>query len=315
MVEQAAHHHTIERVCAALMVSPSGYHAWQQRKTSPCQRHQDDVRITEQIRAVHHAHYGCYGSPRIHAALRAEGEAVSKHRVARLMREAGIEGKRTHRRIGTTVADPQAQAAANLLNRDFTAKTPNQKWVADVTYIPTTQGWLYLAVVLDLYARKVVGWATSTDFDQQLVMLALKQALETRPAPTLHHSDRGVQYTSLAYQQLLTDNGIQSSMSRTGQPYDNAVMESFFASLKEEKRHAKRYTSYQQAESALLAYIEGFYNRTRLHSTLGYLSPDAYERNFRQQQQVSQQPTHRPHRRSHNNKNCAHKEKAKAVLA
>lgn len=312
MVEQAAHQHTLERACTALMVSPSGYHAWQQRKESPCPRRRDDVRITEQIRAVHHANHGCYGSPRIHAALRAEGEAVSKHRVARLMRESGIEGRRTHRRISTTVADPQAQAAANLLNREFTATAPNQKWVVDVTYVPTAQGWLYLAVVLDLFARKVVGWATSTSFDQNLVIKALKQALTTRKAPTLHHSDRGVQYTSLAYQQLLAKNKIKSSMSRTGQPYDNAVMESFFATLKEEKLHHERYANYQQAESAVLRYIEGFYNRTRLHSTLGYLSPDAHERNYRQQQRALQQTTDH---RSHNNKNCPDKEKAKAAFA
>jgi putative transposase len=314
MVEQAAPDHSLERACAALLVSPSGYHAWQQRKQTPCPRRQDDVRITEQIRAVHHAHHGCYGSPRIHAALRAAGEAVSKHRVARLMREAKIEGKRTHRRSGTTVADPQAQAAANLLNREFTATAPNQKWVADVTYIATAQGWLYLAVVLDLFARKVVGWATSTNFDQQLVLLALEQALATRPAPTLHHSDRGVQYTSRAYQQLLADRGIQASMSRTGQPYDNAVMESFFASLKEEQLHHARFATYAQAESALLHYIEGFYNRTRLHSTLGYLSPDAYEHNYQQLQQAPQRPLHRRTLNT-NNKNCPDKEKAKAAFA
>ncbi len=180
MVEQAAQHHTVERSCSALMVSPSGYYAWQKRKESPCQRRQDDIRLIDQIRAVHHTHYGCYGSPRIHAALRAEGEVVSKHRVARLMREASIEGKRTHRRVSTTVADPEAQAAANLLNRNFTARAPNQKWVVDVTYILTAQGWLYLAVVLDLFARKVVGWATSTSFDQELVILALNK--HSKPA-------------------------------------------------------------------------------------------------------------------------------------
>jgi len=315
MVEQAAQHHAVERSCSALMVSPSGYYAWQKRKQAPCQRRQDDIRLIDQIRAVHHAHYGCYGSPRIHAALRAEGEVVSKHRVARLMREASIEGKRTHRRVSTTVADPEAQAAANLLNRNFTARAPNQKWVVDVTYILTAQGWLYLAVVLDLFARKVVGWATSTSFDQELVILALKQALQTRSAPALHHSDRGVQYTSIAYQQLLADHGIQASMSRTGQPYDNAVMESFFASLKEEQPHNKRFDSFQQAESALLHYIEGFYNRTRLHSTLGYLSPDAYERIYWQQQQALQQPTHSPQQHSHNSNNCADKEKARAAVA
>ncbi|MGV0977275.1 MAG: IS3 family transposase [Azonexus sp.] len=312
MVEQAAHHHTIERACAALMVSPSGYHLWQQHNTSPCQRRLDDVRITEQIRAVHHANYGCYGSPRIHAALRAAGETVSKHRVARLMRESGIAGKRSHRRVSTTVTDPQAQVAANLLNRRFTATAPNQKWVVDVTYLPTAQGWLYLAVVLDLFSRKVVGWATSTSFDQKLVITALKQALETRQAPALHHSDRGVQYTSLAYQQLLARNAITSSMSRTGQPYDNAVMESFFATLKEEQLPARRYATVQQAESALLRYIEGFYNRTRLHSTLGYLSPDAYERNYRQRQRALQQPADRP---SNNNQNCPDKETAQAPFA
>ena len=311
VAEQAAQHHSVERACAALRVSPSGYYAWQQRKALPCPRRQADVRITDQIRAVHQAHHSCYGSPRIHAALRATGEQVSKHRVARLMREAGIQGRRSQRRVGTTVVDPQAQVAANLLNRDFTAQAPNQKWVADVTYIATAQGWLYLAVVLDLFARKVVGWATSSRFDQELLIQALKMALETRPPPLLHHCDRGVQYTSLSYQQLLAKNKIQASMSRTAQPYDNAVMESFFATLKEEKLHHARYATYQQAESALLHYIEGFYNRTRLHSTLGYRSPDAYEYNDRQRQHALHPPTNR---RYHHN-NCPDKEKAKAALA
>jgi transposase InsO family protein len=315
MVEQAAQNHTLERACRALMVSPSGYHAWQQRKHTPCLRRQADVRISAQMRSLHQAHHGCYGSPRMHAALRAQGTPVSKHRVARLMRTAGIEGKRTHRRRSTTVVDPEAQVAANLLNRAFTATAPNQTWVADTTYLATDQGWLYLAVVLDLYARKVVGWATSSRFDKELVCKALEAALQTRPAPALHHSDRGVQYTSQAYQQLLADHKIQVSMSRTGQPYDNAVMESFFASFKEEQRPAGcaalRFATFQQAESATLHYIEGFYNRTRLHSTLGYISPDAAEAAYGRQPHSAVQPSHRAAPNSHNPR----KEKAKPLVA
>ena len=200
------------------------------------------------------------------------------------MREAGLQGLRTHpRRNGTTVSDPAAQKAANVLNRDFTAVAPDQKWVSDVTYVETKQGWLYLAVLLDLYARKVVGWATSASFDKELVCKALEEALATRKAPALHHSDRGVQYTSLAYQQMLAAAGIQPSMSRVAQPYDNAVMESFFATLKEERLHTERYATHRQAEAAIFEYIESFYNCTRLHSTNGYKSPNALERTYQEQ--------------------------------
>lgn len=284
MVEQAVQYASVERACSALVVSPSGYYAWQRRKTSPCRRRQADLRLLQQIRRLDALHHSRYGSLRIHAALRQSGEQVSKHRVARLMREAGIQAKRTHRRRSTTVVDHQAKYAANLLDRNFAATAPNQKWVADVTYVPTEQGWLYLAVVLDLYSRKVVGWATSPSFNEALVCQALQEALATRPAPALHHSDRGVQYTSLSYQRLLAEHGIETSMSRTGEPYDNAVMESFFASLKEEHLHSMRFVTFQQAESALLRYVEGYYNRTRLHSTLNYLTPDAYEAAYWRQQ-------------------------------
>lgn len=289
MVEQQRDERTVKHLCHGLGVSPSGYYAWRRRRLAPPSvRQQEDARLTVRIVAAHKASRGAYGSPRICAALRAEGTTISRHRVTRLMRGANIQGLRTHRRrIGTTTSDPAAQKAANVLNRDFTATAPNQKWVADVTYVESGQGWLYLAVVLDLFARKVVGWHTSATFDQELVCKALELALATRKAPALHHSDRGVQYTSIAYQKMLVEAEIQPSMSRVAQPYDNAVMESFFATLKEERLHTERYATHRQAQAALFEYIESFYNRTRLHSTIGNTSPDAFEQQYREQQELN----------------------------
>jgi transposase InsO family protein len=174
--------------------------------------------------------------------------------------------------------------ASNLLDREFTATAPNQKWVADVTYIPAQHGWLYLAVVIDLFSRKVVGWAMAARFDSRLVCAAINDALSTRPAPKLHHSDRGVQYASLDYRQLLAKHTIQSSMSRIADCYDNAVVESFFATLKQEALHQTRFASLADAERTLFRYIDGYYNCTRLHSYLGYSSPNDFERNYFQAQ-------------------------------
>jgi putative transposase len=308
MVEKLREQHTVKRLCRALSVSQSGYYAWRKcRQTPPSARRQEDARLTAQIVAAHKASRGAYGSLRIRAALCDTGTQIGRCRVMRLMRAADLQGLRTHRRrVGTTVSDPAAQKAANILNRDFTAKTPNQKWVTDATYIETRQGWLYLVVLLDLFSRKVVGWATSADFNAALVCKALKAALETRAAPALHHSDRGVQFTSLDYMALLKKNKIESSMSRIAQPYDNAVMESFFATLKEERLHGVHFATHQQAQAALFEYIESEYNRTRIHSTIGYTSPDAFERKYWAQQALQKDT---------GNNNCNNPDKEKATTA
>ncbi len=267
--------------CVALEVSLSGYRAWcRRKKQGPSQRQHQDALLTERIVAIDAESGGVYGGPRIHAALRQAGVACSKHRVARLMREAGVRSRRaSKRRHGqTTDSNHSLPVAENLLARDFTATAPDQKWVADITYIPTQQGWCYLAVKLDLYSRKVVGWALSNRCDRELVIHALKNALEVRKPPQLLHSDRGVQYASRAYQQELKAAGIQCSMSRPGECHDNAVAESFFASLKGESLPTKRsFANLDEARRAIFAYIDGFYNRRRYHSTLGQCSPDAFE--------------------------------------
>jgi transposase InsO family protein len=273
---------TIRNGCAALEVSESGYADWQQRQTqAPCLRAQADAALTEQITAIYTESGGSYGSPRIHAVLEDQDEThCSVHRVARLMRAAGLQSVRHRRRqrIQTTNSRHDLQVAPNHLDQDFTASAPDRKWVADTTYIATEAGWLFLAVVLDLYSRKVVGWATATRFNRELVCRALNNALVVRQAPHVLHTDRGVQYASDAHQQLLAEHGILGSMSRSGNCYDNAVVESFFSSLKSELDLTRRsFANPLEAERALFAYIEGFYNPHRLHSSLDYCSPDAFE--------------------------------------
>jgi transposase InsO family protein len=244
-----------------------------------------DAQLTEEIRQEFSAHRGRYGSPRLHAELRDQGRSVARKRVARLMREAGLYAKRKRRRALTTRRDPSHPVAPNLLNREFTASAPNKKWVTDITYIPTMQGWLYLAVILDLYSRMVVGWSMSGNCDEQLVERALDQALARRrpKAGLLHHSDRGSQYTSQAYQACLEQSGIQSSMSRKGNCWDNAAMESFFGTLKDECVESTIYSSHDEARLELFTYMEVYYNRVRRHSTLGYVSPLNYEQMSNQQ--------------------------------
>lgn len=268
--------------CAALAVSESGYADWQRREQEgllSC-RAQDDATLTAQIRAIHTASGASYGSPRIHAELKEAGVHCSVHRVARLMRLAGLQSVRYRkpRRIQTTDSNHDQPVADNHLQREFSAKAPNQKWVADTTYIATEAGWFFLATILDLYSRKVVGWATSTSFNRELVCRALTNALELRPAPALLHTDRGVQYASNAHQKLLADHKIQCSMSRRADCWDNAVMESFFASLKSELNlNACSFANAAEANRKVFAYIAGFYNPSRLHSSLGYRSPDDFE--------------------------------------
>ena len=267
--------------CEALEVSASGYYAWLDRPPSPrAQRHDQ---IQGAVQQLHTESHGIYGSHKIARELeeRPELESACRNTVAKAMRELGLKSRISRVFTPTTTqADPTKQPAPNQLAQDFTATAPNRKWVTDITYLPTAEGWVYLAVVLDLFSRKVVGWALSNSLATELVSAALRQAVETR-RPTgqhlLHHSDRGCQYTSDAYQQTLRTLGIQCSMSRTGCCYDNAVMERFFWSLKHEWTNHERFHHLEEARLSVFQYIETFYNSQRLHQTLGYLSPNQFE--------------------------------------
>lgn len=227
----------------------------------------------------------CYGSPRVMHALRSDGHRLSRRRVARLMREQGLRATQPRRSVITTDSRHCEPIAENVLARDFAADRPDQKWAGDITYIPTSEGWLYLAVFLDLFSRRVIGWSMSERLDAELARAALRMAIQARQ-PTqqlIVHSDRGVQYAAGAFRQMLDDWSITPSMSRRGNCYDNAVSESFFATLKKELVHAERYSSRDEARASLFEYIEVFYNRDRLHSTIEYRSPVAYERLWIQQ--------------------------------
>jgi transposase InsO family protein len=282
-IEQHKQEFPVVVMCQVLDVSESGFYAWRKRAT--CQRKREDAHLTEEIRQEFHAHHGRYGSPRLHAKLHDQGRSISRKRVARLMREARLCAKRNRRRGLTTRQDPTHPVAPNTFNRDFTAPEPNKKWVGDMTYIPTAQGWLYLAVILDLYSRIVVGWSMSANCDEDLAGRALDMALARRrpEAGLLHHSDRGSQYTSRAYRLSLEQSGIVVSMSRNGNCWDNAAMESFFGSVKEECVGNTIYASHEEARLALFIYLEVYYNRIRRHSTLGYVSPLVYEQRALQQ--------------------------------
>jgi len=271
----------IQRMCHVLGVGRSGYYAWCSRSAS--QRIQEDEVLLVKIQQEYQISRGTYGSPRIHAALQKQGVKCSQKRVARLMRLHKIAGqKRRKRRPITTQRDPSAMPAPNLLNQEFHASAPDQKWVSDITYIETAEGWLYLASVLDLFSRKVVGWAMADHMEASLVEDALKMALQQRQpeAGLLHHSDQGRQYTSVAYQSRLANAHCQVSMSRTGNCYDNAAMESFFGTLKTECA-TQPFATRAQARTAIFEFIEAWYNRQRLHSSLDYLSPMEFEQNSR----------------------------------
>ena len=243
---------------------------------------QANEKLLAKIRAVHSRSRKTYGSLRVHAELVVDGFQVGKNRVARLMRAANLCGQRKRKQPRTTNSQHRHPVAPNHLNREFHAIRPNEKWLVDITYIPTAEGWLYLAVVLDLFSRKIVGWAFSAALESDLVEQAFRMAVHSRPAlrGLLHHSDRGSQYAGHAYQQLLSDQPILVSMSRTGNCYDNAPMESFFSTLKCEHVHFQNYQTRQEAQTDIFAYIVGFYNRQRRHSSLDYLSPDEFERRY-----------------------------------
>lgn len=264
-------------MCRVLGVSKGGFYAWLKRP--PSAREQEDGKLAERIAQIYQQHRGRYGSPRIHQQLHDEGIHVGRKRVIRLMKQAQLAAYHTTHRMGTTQADPAATPAENVLDRAFEAEHPNEKWVADVTYIATGAGWMYLAAVMDLYSRRIVGWAMAATQDEALVERAMAMAVTHRkpPAGLLHHSDRGCQYTSHAYQTFLNDYGIRVSMSRKGNCWDNAVMERFFGTLKRECTSRVRFATHEQARSALFEYIEVYYNRVRKHSTLGYLSPVQFE--------------------------------------
>jgi putative transposase len=263
----------IAAMCRLFAVSRQGYYAYIRSLSSP--RVAREVALQAQIRAVHATADGCYGSPRVHEELRRQGVRVGKRRVEGSMRALGLHGVQRRRHIVTTRSNPAHPVAPNRLARDFVATRPNERWVTDITYIWTGEGWAYLAAILDLYSRAVVGWALSTSLSTELPLIALDNALRTRgPAPgLLHHSDRGCQYTSAEYRSALASASITVSMSRRGNCWDNAVAESFFATLKTEMVYRRSWSSRVSLREALFEYIELFYNRKRIHSTLGYTTP------------------------------------------
>lgn len=271
------------RMCKELEVSPSGYYAWRGRP--PSKREMANQELTAKIKQAFEDSGGVYGSPRIYQVMRKLGLMCSKNRVARLMRAAGLRAKRSRRFRATTKRNKSHRPAPNRLKRDFSAQRPNQKWLADITYIPTLEGWLYLAAILDLYNRQIVGWAMSNRMTGDLTLKALRMAIrQRRPEPGLiHHSDQGSQYTDGEYQAVLKAHHLLPSMNGVGTWYDNAPMESFFATLKSELVNHRRYRTRNEASPDLFYYIEGFYNRRRLHSSLGYMSPVAYEQLYHKQ--------------------------------
>jgi len=268
----------VDVVCRVLAVSRSGFYAWSRRAVSGRDKRQAE--LVEKIRAVHEQSRRSYGSPRVTAELRDRGVSVCENTVARLMRRAQIKARVRRRFVPRTTDSAHTHpVAANHLDRDFAADAPDRKWACDITYVPTDQGWLYLAVVLDLYSRKVVGWSMRDHLKAELVSEALRMAIRSRHPDVglLHHSDRGVQYACADYQLLLKENGITCSMSRCGDCHDNAVVESFFGSLKTELVYHEHWRTREQARRRLFEWIEVFYNRQRRHSSLEYLSPERFE--------------------------------------
>jgi putative transposase len=267
----------VATVCQVLGVSASGYYAWRHRPWSA--RAQADRALLEQIRAIHEHSRGTYGAPRIQAELAARGIHIGRKRVARLLQAAGLAGVSRRPFVTTTRRDPTARPAPDLVQRRFAVEGPNQLWVADITYIPTWAGFLYLAVVLDAWSRRVIGWAMATHLRTELVLDALNMAVtQRRPTGVIHHSDQGSQYTSLAFGRRCEDAGVRPSMGSVGDAYDNALCESFFATLECELLDRRRFATQVEARLAVFDFIEGWYNPHRRHSALAYLSPLAYER-------------------------------------
>jgi putative transposase len=268
--------HRVSTTCRVLEISPSGFYACRSRP--PSARSLEDARLAERIRAIHEGSRGTYGAPRVHAELADEGVRIGRKRVARLMRAEGLRGVSRRRFETTTVRDASARAAPDLVRRDFAAKAPDQLWVADITYVPTWAGFLYLAVVLDAWSRRVVGWAMATHLRSELVLDALEMAVRQRqPAGVVHHSDQGCQYTSLEFGRRCREAGVRPSMGSVGDAYDNAMCESFFATLECELLDRRRFRTQAEARMAVFDFLEGWYNPRRRHSALDYRSPIQYE--------------------------------------
>jgi putative transposase len=270
----------VRTMCKVLKVSASGFYAWQKRP--PSRRALEDAVLTERIRAIHAMSDGTYGSPNIHAELRDEGTRVGCKRVARLMRAAHIRGVSRRRAfVVTTQRDPKQRPAPDLVKRQFVAAKANELWVADMTYVPTWAGFIYLAIVLDVWSRRVVGWSIGEKMSAELVLAALNMALtQRRPTDVIHHSDQGTQYTSVAFGQRCAKMGVRPSMGSVGDAYDNAMAESFFASLECELIDRRSFRTETEARMALFTYIEGWYNPRRRHSALGRISPINFERSY-----------------------------------
>jgi putative transposase len=278
-IEDHRDDYPVRIMCSVLDVSPAGYYAWRLRPES--RRSVANRALLGDIKRVYRDNHGCYGSPRVHRELKAQGRGASRGRIERLMRHHGVRAIMARpRRVRTTDSRHDLPIAPNLVDRDFTTTAPNRIWLADITYVETGEGWLYLSTVMDLYSRKIVGWAMRDHLRTELPLAALRMAISAqRPGIGLiHHSDRGVQYASHEYRAALATSAITASMSRKGNCYDNAPMESFFHTLKTERVHHRKYATRAEAQRDIFAYIEGFYNRTRRHSALGYISPLAMER-------------------------------------
>lgn len=276
-IQEHDRRYPIRLMCRALAVSPAGYYAWRDRPES--RRSMQNRTLLSAIRVIHRESRETYGSPSIWDALSKQGHDVGKHRVARLMRQAGLRAKTVRKWRATTQSNHRLPVAENTLNRQFAVAQPNRVWAGDITYVWTAEGWLYLAVILDLYSRAVIGWAMGQRLTEELAEHALLMALTTRQpvAGLLHHSDRGSQYAAGTYQQVLTRHGLTPSMSRKGNCWDNACVESFFGTLKRELVYHRHYATRNEAQQDIFEYIEVFYNRKRRHSTLGYDSPAEFE--------------------------------------
>jgi len=272
--------HSVRRMCDLLGVSASGYYAWSRRPRS--KRAQSDEELLALIRSIHERSRGTYGAPRIHAELVASGTRVGHNRLARLMRSAGLQGASRRRWALTTVRDSKARPAPDLVERNFRAEDRDRLWVADITYIPTWTGFLYLAVVVDAWSRRVVGWSMASHLRTELVLEALNMALEQRrPEGVIHHSDQGTQYTSIAFGLRCRKAGVRPSMGSVGDCFDNAMCESFFATLECELLDRRRFKNHEEARRAIFEFLEGWYNLHRRHSSLGYLSPAEFEKQKR----------------------------------
>ena len=279
----------VATMCCLLEVSTSGFYAWLKRSESA--RARRDAELADKVEAIHLRSRGTYGAPRIHAELCAQGEQVGRKRVARLMKARGLVGTSRRKGCRTTSRDEAARPAPDLVERQFAAEAPNQLWVADITYVPTREGFLYLAVVLDVFSRRIVGWAMASHLRTELVVQALNMALwQRQPEAVIHHSDQGCQYTSLAFSHRCDEAGVRPSMGSVGDCFDNAMAESFFATLECELLERSTFRTRAEAERAIFEFIEGWYNPHRRHSALGYLSPIDFEQQHTQHKARGQAP-------------------------